>query len=150
MGLQCGRYDTWELNSYWVNEAIAERRCRAPGSCLHCVMAVSMSAVSRADADHDVDGKAGSGRLQQGKDAFVCPIVWIHQNGNVGDLRRQRQVVDAFSQRVVDGASDRGHDRRERRFAEAPRLQLLPQLRHRLCAAAKALMAFSTPTKVLV
>jgi len=88
MGLQCGRYDTWELNSYWVNEAIAERRCRAPGSCLHCVMAVSMSAVSRADADHDVDGKAGSGRLQQGKDAFVCPIVWIHQNGNVGDLRR--------------------------------------------------------------
>jgi len=23
MGLQCGRYDTWELNSYWVNEAIA-------------------------------------------------------------------------------------------------------------------------------
>ncbi len=29
MGLQCGRYDTWELNSYWVNEAIAERRCRA-------------------------------------------------------------------------------------------------------------------------
>jgi hypothetical protein len=29
MDLQCGRYDTWELNSYWVNEAIAERRCRA-------------------------------------------------------------------------------------------------------------------------
>ena len=29
MGLQCGRYDTWELSSYWVNEAIAERRCRA-------------------------------------------------------------------------------------------------------------------------
>jgi hypothetical protein len=29
MGLQCGRYDTWELNSYWVNEAIAERHFRA-------------------------------------------------------------------------------------------------------------------------
>jgi hypothetical protein len=29
MGLQCGRYDTRELNSYWVNEAIAERRRRA-------------------------------------------------------------------------------------------------------------------------
>jgi hypothetical protein len=29
MGLQCGRDDTQELNSCWVNEAIAERHCRA-------------------------------------------------------------------------------------------------------------------------
>jgi len=34
MDLQCGRYDTWELNSYWVNEAIAERRCRANPSAI--------------------------------------------------------------------------------------------------------------------
>jgi hypothetical protein len=38
----------------------------------------------------------------------------------------------------------------QRAASEAPRLQLLTQPRHRLCAAAKALMPVSTPTKVLV
>src|SRR5450631_3012615 len=59
-----------------------------PGSCPHSVMAVSISALSRADADTMLTEKPGAAASSKASMRLCVPLSGFIKIGNVGDLRR--------------------------------------------------------------